>query len=89
MLLDSADGLVGGAPDVRVAIVELDLQGVVSETVMTKLGCGVGAAEGDLLPGDRDDAVVVEPPLDADRFRWTAVAVDRPVEGSGSGPGRR
>jgi hypothetical protein len=72
--LDAAHRLAGGPPDGAGVLAEVDADGLGGDVDGDDLP-GVDAAEGDLLPGDHDDAGVAGPPLGGDRF--------------GGGPGRR
>jgi hypothetical protein len=64
---DAADRLGGGPADGAGVLVEVDGDGVGGDVDGDDLG-GVDPAEGDLLPGDHDDAGAAGPPLDGDRL---------------------
>jgi hypothetical protein len=69
--LDAADRLGSGTPDdPSVLARQVDGDGVGGDVDGDDL-VGVDAAQGDLLPGDHDDAGVAGPPLGGDRLcRW-------------------
>jgi hypothetical protein len=65
---DAAARLGGGPPDgAHVVAAQVDSDGVLGD-VHGDHAPGVDAAQGDLLPGDHDDAGVAGPPLGGDRL---------------------